>query len=296
MLRSTRWVLLTVLVVGCQPDRVAVPQEPEEQIEALRVLKRAMVLELSANEAIALNRGSNEESIRKLQRQFEGLRVYERIPLASSATTQSLTLQLLASGPPARVAIERIALSERPTQRRALPETTLGAFDWKPEDLRTVTSVSFRVTTLSAAGLLRWYAQLPENLPRLLYVRAVKEMPGGFDVSGEVYAFIEPERIPKHVVVVPALAARMDDVGLRLETVGAKTTATLSECARLQARLESRLPEVHAALEPLTRSHLQSARWKIFERLVRRVSKQSMNRLLGRPDAPKKGAGQHGHH
>ncbi len=287
-------LLVGSLLACTTKDLPALSEDDPTAKQAIRAVERALILELASNQATALNRGSYEEAIRKFQRQFEGLRVYERIPIRGSAADLALTEQLIATGPPAMVTIERVTLSTTPNRRRVLPPTSATAFAWQRTDLQEVHAVRFRILALSAASLKRWYGMLPKTLARLLYIRQLTEIPGGWDAKAEVYAFVQPSHIPRHVIQPVPLNERLERAGVALDRPGRQTLSGLAKSVDLAYKLQKGLEEVHQALEPLARSHHLSAQWKLFSDQVSKVQKQTVNRLLGREEEPAERSG-HGH-
>ena len=293
------WIATCVALatVACaEPDSPAFPQPDKEVAHALRDIERALTLELHANEATALNRGSYEETIRKALRQEQALGVLHRIPLSREHSPEGFVTQLLTSALKAGVVIRNVQIEARPIERRKLPEVTSSVFHWQPDDLRDTWDVRFRLEALSAAGLRRWFARLPSAMPRLMVLQTLVELPGGWDVTAEIYGFAELSHVPRHEPKASTLGPLLEERGVRSEALYAPAlVGALARCRELEHRIAAGLEGVRAALLPLARSHMLTARWRLFTDRVSAAKRHSPNKLLGLPEEPGRGHGHHEH-
>lgn len=276
---------IPLFVAGCARDEPPATGGPAkdsaETLAGLRAAKRELTLQLESDRATGLNQGSYQETIAKLERQEMGLRVLERIPMGAP-TAAAFEAELQAFARANGVRVSRLRVDPRPPPpRRPLPTTVDRAFDWRDDDLVDTFDVSFRLETNSAFGLKRVISHLHE-LGRLLLVIALTEVPGGWDVGSEVYAFRDVT-VPVHVPSVPPLDARLSRHGALRDAIASEVgLALLDDCESLDQALRAAQPAVQAALAPLTRAHYLGARFNAFRRRVERVEAQTAEQLLER--------------
>lgn len=283
-----RVLLVVLLAGGCaarscdgsdRESAAAESADPPATIAALRAVKRDMTLAREADSTAATNLHSNTEALEKARRQERQTELVDRIPdepLEPGRFERELHESAVAAG----VIIKNLAVDVRAASPAPLPEIVHDAWTWQPDPLRTVCDVRFRLEALSAAGFTRWYAYLPEALPRLLWIEKLVEMPGGWDVHGEVYSFREV-RVPRHVPLVLPAADRLEAAGVDRESVASDPgRALLRETEALEAELRRLQPAVEKALAPLAQAHWLAARFAFFRERISAVRSTSAKALL----------------
>ena len=296
MFRIPRGVLIVLCALGCNratPDK-APTAEPESAATPLAELKRELALKLSAAETLVLNDGSYQEAIDKAKRQELGTGLVHAIP--DQHDDKVFTDALVMSGARASVTISQVSMERQPNSPEEPPEEAAAAYLWKPEQLRDVYAVRFRIQALSAVSLARWYGTMRKLLPRLMILKKLTEIPGGWDAEAEIYAF-RTARIPRHVPELPRVDALLEARGLARATLtGTKTKQLLADCDALAAKVAAKEAGMINALEPLARSHWYGARFGVFQDRIEVLEKVDLDALVGRPIPKPKHQNEKGGH
>lgn len=264
--------LAFALAQGCAPD----PRE-EQLAAAWREAKTQSATALS----LAQNLGSYQADLKKQDRIFEGMGVYQRVPPAWDGAAFQSALVALARAH--KLAVLDFHASARAATGRALPEVVPAdkKFDLRDDDVRGVVDVRFRLAPLDVARAEQWFHGRVEVGP-LLKVSALRAGPDGLWVAGETYHFLAP-RWPRYVRAAPDLRALLRGAGVEDEPAAllqGRHGERLREIEAELAPVAARMDEINRALAVLSESQFRAARYAFFKRAAQEADGQSFEELM----------------
>ncbi|MFW5921380.1 MAG: hypothetical protein ACOCUS_06025 [Polyangiales bacterium] len=255
--------------------------------ELLRELRRARdeVAGFSASaRAQVKNTRSHRETLSKAKRIFEGLAVGKRIP--NERDEGSIHDALSKAADKAEMDVHEVSIEAKPRDERDLPDRTVAPkeMDYRPDDLREVLEVTFRLTPADIGRLERFDRALMGAEPRrLVALRSAKATPQGFEVRAEAFRFVEVD--PPEVV---AQAPTEDEV-LGTEQVQRllpklrDRPAVDEELEGLRADLEEAkelAEDATEALDPIGEANLVVARTEVLQRQVEELEDREVADIL----------------
>jgi hypothetical protein len=254
-------------------ERTTAAQASAEERALVAELRRA-IAEVAAFDASARaqreNRESHREALQKARRVFDGLQVGTRIP--SERDDASIVQTLEATARTARLRVRDVAIAPEPRDARTLPAEVAAdePFRFRPDDIREVLHVRFRVEPADIARLTEFDAALAGPEPqRFIVLERASATRAGFDVLAKAFCFVDvtPPRVVARPPDLTAILGR-PSIAPRLERLR-EVPAVGRELVRLRERIEraqSAVVEANASLVPIGEANLWVARTAILER------------------------------
>ena len=259
----------------------------------LKALQKELILANKSDDAAVANTGSYQKDLAKYDRQEQSVDLAARIPDKKPAL-ETFTTALIRTEEAAAVTVRNVVVTPVKTTYRDIPATTERAFRWEDSDLLVVERVSLVVDSLTRHRFQRWFATLPTQLGRLFLIKEVKELPGSWAITGEIYSWREVT-VPEHVPPVVSLDEKLKAVGLNREELSHPLEKErLKACEDLTKTMAARTPQLKEALTALQEGHYRLARWGAFKGLVTAVQTTTLAKLLGEKEED--AATPKGHH
>lgn len=246
---------------------------------ALRALARDLRAEAVVAETNALNAPGADEVVDRLQRQLDGLRVYERIPLQPGADALVAALTAYSTQAGFTLADVQVTTHQSP---RTLPTELVGPgkIAYAPEDLAATLTLELSLAPLDVGRLEGWLARLPRGVARMVEVRSVRGARDRFAVRVDAPWFLDTP-VPRHRPAQRPLHDRLKAAGLPpAATLEQTHPAELAALRALQAQLDGYAPAIERGLGRLAWANLLEARYALFEATAKRIEAVTVATVL----------------
>ncbi len=263
-----RWLVLSLLVVGCRSEP---PPSPQKAPAALQKLWRDSLRYQKAHRARARNKVGFEADRRKLDRMLTEVQAYAHCPVtkdaaADRAAVEALLGEYLTGFTPGSKA--RVKAGPAPAKAPPSEASTTQGYDYADDQV----AGHHRVRVTLEPGDLAAFLKGLKALPRLLEVVGTSKEEGRAVVVGRVAYFrdLQPLRFVRPKPDVEALV-REAAGGLPMEgAVKAKADKVRANYAAVDA-LE---PELEASLAVSAQVKVREGRWRFYKGYIDRFNKR----------------------
>jgi len=269
-----------------EPPKEVVPvqktEEASEQARQIHEMRKRLIIDEGAMEVTALNHGSAQEVLAKLERTFEALQIHNRIPDAPQS--EALQTALVAYSKKIGLTLTSFVSQSSGSAERPVPEQIVGPgrHEYKDEELRGVLTLEFVLAPLDIGKLDVWMKRMPVELSRMVRVRSAKGQKGGLRIQAEAYWFY-PAVYPRHIPTESTLegyfkAAGMDQPLEKIRSV--VPPARFEQLEALHKKLLSHRSGAEKTLTAYSKANFYESQLAFFETTAKVIEANRMVHVL----------------
>jgi len=261
---------------------VAPPATPEAVKEVIKAIGRRVIVDEAALKATASNLGSAEEVMGRLDRMFEQLQVFKRIPMKPERNR--LTRALKKYSREMGFELKNMKAEQSNGAVSGIPSTLVGntKIHYLRAQVRGVIQMEFELSPINIDGLERWVKRLPAGVDRMIEVESVRTREKRFVVKSKAFWFL-PEAYPTHFPEILSLLGYLRSEGLTEPLADIRQMASPQKWKSIRTKVAELKQFESAASKTLTtyaRANQMEARWKFFEEMAKRIESRGLTELF----------------
>ncbi len=255
--------LSSIVVAGCASEQ----EQARERalLRALDTIRRETTVLESRIARPAQEERTASGALERIQRLITQFRLYRKVPEipALDLLDHDLTIYSRAFG----FDLQDFQAVPRNASRRTLPDTLApdDDFAYRPDDLRDLVDVSFRLPRPDEGALGRWFHMLG-SIGRLLLLTEIRPTPTGFIVRAEAYYFVEsrPPRLERRPLSVETVLGGPEIRPALRRDPSRRADRRVREIEVSIERINRALPAYNRSLVSLAQARLLEARFAFF--------------------------------
>ena len=262
------------------PD--AAPATPLDVNEALKSIGRRVIVDEAALKATAANIGSAEEVMGRLDRMFEQLQVYRRIPLKPEK--KSLLRSIKKYSREVGFDVQNVQMKVEDASVTGIPSSLVGKtkIHYLRGQIRGVIQMEMELTPISIDALERWIKRLPAGVDRMVEVESIRTKDKRFILKAKAFWFL-PEAYPTHFPEVLSWLGYLRGEGLSESLSEIRKMADPDRWKSTREKVLGLKQSESAASRTLTmyaRANHMEARWKFFESKAKKIESSGLTELF----------------